>query len=109
MNGLSYTVEGLSASATGKDAGEYTNVITGIPVVKDANGNDVTAQFTVNEVEGTLTITKRNVVMTSASDEKQYDGTPLTNGTVTVTGDGFAEGEGAAYNVTGSQTVFGSS
>lgn len=47
--------------------------------------------------------------MTSATDTKVYDGTPLTNDTITVTGDGFIEGEGATYQVTGSQTVAGSS
>ena len=47
--------------------------------------------------------------MTSASDEKVYNGKPLTNGKVTVSGDGFATGEGATYDVTGSQTVAGSS
>ena len=56
-----------------------------------------------------LTITKRTVVMTSATDSKTYDGTPLTNDEVTVTGDGFAEGEGANFDVTGSQTLVGSS
>ena len=59
--------------------------------------------------DGKLTITPRSVKLTSATDEKVYDGQPLTNGAVTVSGDGFAEGEGAAYNVTGSQTNAGSS
>ncbi|MFS6554537.1 hypothetical protein VPJ68_03375, partial [Parabacteroides distasonis] len=35
--------------------------------------------------------------------------TALTNTTVTAGGDGFAEGEGAVYNVTGSQLDVGSS
>ena len=49
-------------------------------------------------------ITPRNVTLTSATDSKPYDGTPLTNDTVTVGGDGFAQGEGATYTVTGTQT-----
>ena len=57
----------------------------------------------------TLSITKRTVVMTSADSTKVYDGTALTNNTVTVTGDGFVSGEGATYNVTGTQTNIGSS
>ena len=64
---------------------------------------------TVTPTYGTLTITVRTVTMTSATDTKVYDGTALTNSTVTVTGDGFAEGEGATYNVTGTQTLIGSS
>ena len=53
-------------------------------------------------------ILKRDVTFTSATDSKQYDGTALTNGNVEITGDGFAEGEGATFNVTGSITNTGS-
>jgi LPXTG-motif cell wall-anchored protein len=56
-----------------------------------------------------LTVTKRPVTLTSASDEKVYDGDPLTNKTVTVGGEGFVSGEGATYDVTGSQTEVGNS
>lgn len=49
-------------------------------------------------------ITPRDVTLTSATDRKPYDGTPLTNNTVTVGGDGFVDGEGAIYDVTGTQT-----
>ena len=59
--------------------------------------------------DGQLVIEKRKVTLTSASDSKTYDGNALTNDTVTVGGDGFADGEGAAYDVTGSQTVVGES
>ena len=49
-------------------------------------------------------ITPRNVTLTSATDSKEYDGTPLINNGITVGGDGFVKGEGATYNVTGTQT-----
>ena len=71
---------------------------------------DVTENYTFDEsVKGELEVTKRSVVMTSESDSKVYDKTPLTNGTVNITGDGFITGEGAEYTVTGSQTEKGSS
>ena len=54
-------------------------------------------------------ITKRNVTLTSATDSKVYDTTPLTNHNVAVEGDGFVKEEGATYNVTGSQTEKGTS
>ena len=73
---------------------------------QNLNNNFSNVQFTVTD--GELTITKRNVVLTSATASKSYDGTPLTNSEVTVTGDGFASGEGADYHVTGSQTAAGS-
>lgn len=58
------------------------------------------------------TITKRPVTLTSGSDEKKYDGTPLTKNEVTAStgnGVGFVTGEDATYNVTGSQTEVGKS
>ena len=54
-------------------------------------------------------ITKRNVTLTSATDSKVYDKTPLTNSNIAIGGDGFAKLEGASYNVTGSQTNVGDS
>ena len=81
--------------------------MTGTPVVRDADGNDVTAQFLVNTEPGMLTIGRRSVTFTSATASKEYDGDELTATTVTVGGEGFAAGEGAEYSVTGSQTVPG--
>ena len=73
----------------------------------NTNQNFSNVEFVI--VDGTLVISKRTVTLTSASDSKTYDGTALTNDEVTVDGDGFAEGEGATYNVTGTQTEAGSS
>ena len=57
--------------------------------------------------QATYTITPRDVTLTSGSAEKEYDGTALTNNTVTA--EGFVNGEGATYTVTGTQTEVGSS
>ena len=78
-------------------------------MVKDAAGNDVTSEFKVNTVNGKLTVDKRKVTLTSATDSKVYDGTELTSKDVAVSGDGFADGEGASYDVTGTRTAPGSS
>ena len=56
-----------------------------------------------------VTVTKRELTLTSGSDSKEYDGTALTKHTVIVGGDGFVSGEGANYSYTGSQTVAGTS
>ena len=109
FNGKVYTVSGLSASVSGTDADEYTNAVTGTAVVTDAYGKDVTNQFTVNTQDGTLKIKPIEITLKSASDQKQYDGTPLTNSNVTVTKGAFVDGEGYTANVTGSQTLIGSS
>ena len=86
-----------TAYPMGLAAGQFTNT----------NTNFANVEFVVTD--GALTITPRQVILTSATDEKVYDGTPLTNHNVTVSGDGFAAGEGAAYDVTGTQTDKGSS
>ena len=101
-----YTVTGLTAVATGKDAGTYETKITGTAIVTKGDV-DVTDKVIVNVTKGKLTVSKRNVTLTSGSDSKIYNGKPLTNGEVTVTGDGFANGEGATYDVTGTITNVG--
>ena len=108
VDGQKYTVEGLNTSdPKAVNAGEYANTISGTPVVKDANGNDVSSQFAVTLVPGKLEIAKRSVTLTSASDSRVYNGEALTNDDVTVGGDGFVAGEGAVYNVTGTITDAG--
>ena len=57
----------------------------------------------------TVAISPREVTLTSGDASKEYDGNALTNGIVVVGGDGFADGEGATFDVTGSQTDVGSS
>ena len=76
----------------------------------DADGNDVTDQFSNidKSATGTLTITARSVTLTSKSDEKEYDGTPLTSDEITTGGDGFVNGEGCTFDVTGTITNVGS-
>ena len=101
------TIEAV-VEGTITDAGEAENVVKSYKIMR--GDVDVTAGYGEATLKnGTLTVTPRSVIMTSANDEKPYDGTPLTNDTVTVTGDGFIEGEGATYAVTGTQTDAGES
>ena len=93
-------------SVTGTDAGTY---MMGLTPAQFENTNPNFENVTFSVTDGSLQINPRSVKLTSATDEKVYDGQPLTNGVVTVSGDGFVKGEGAAYNVTGSQTNAGSS
>lgn len=106
FNGQKYTLVGLTASASGTDAGTYVVKVTGSAGVKDAKGNDVTSQFAVTTRDGRLEITRRKVVLESASAAKKYDGKPLTAPAVTVSGDGFVDGE-ASPSAAGSITYVG--
>ena len=74
--------------------------------------NYAEGEYAYSDEPEQLIIGKRVLTLTSASDEKPYDGNPLVRNSqadVAVTGDGFAEGEGAVYDITGSQTQAGSS
>ena len=93
--------------AEGTDAGTY-NMELEPGDFKNKSDNFTNVRFEVVE-DGKLEIKKRSVKLTSASDEKVYDGKPLMNETVAVGGDGFADGEGATYDFTGSQTDVGES
>lgn len=62
-----------------------------------ANYSDATAEYT-------LKVTPRPVTLTSETASKPYDGTPLTKPEVTVTGDGFVDGEVTDIKATGSVT-----
>ena len=94
----SYKVKGAAdttyTNVKPSNAGEYTVKATWI----------ATPNCPAISATDDFTISKRNVTLTSATDSKPYDGKPLTNNKVTVDGDGFAQGEGATYHVTGTQT-----
>ena len=79
-------------------------VNAGTVTIKVAGLGNYTGSFTK-----TYKITKRSVTLTSATVSKVYDGSALTNTAITVSGDGFVEGEGASYEVTGTQTEVGNS
>ena len=95
-----------NATAACTDAGT-TDMGLAANQFRNTNGNFSNVTFEVED--GSMTITKRKVTLTSATDEKPYDGTALTNDNVTVSGDGFVSGQGFTANVTGSQTEAGSS
>ena len=103
-----YEVTGLKAEAKGTNFGTYDTVITG-PAIVTKGDVDVTDKVIVNVTKGKLTISKRDVTLTSGSASRVYNKEALTNKEVTVSGDGFAKDEGATYTVTGSQTEVGES
>lgn len=89
--------------------GSWTSATSTAPTLTGVGKIDVkvTAEkkgYETESAEYTIKVTKRDVTLTSATDSKEYDGTPLTNRDVTVGGDGFVTGEGATYNVTGTAT-----
>lgn len=88
-----------NAEATGTDAGTYQMNLKAADF-ENNNNNFKTVKFVVTD--GSLTINKRDITFTSGSAEKPYDGTSLTNNSVTITKGSFADGEGATYEAVGS-------
>ncbi len=104
-----HKIAAIETVGSGVDAGTYEWFSGHNAQIDDGNGHNVTKNYQISYAAKTMTITKRNVTLTSASAEKVYDGNPLANDKVTVGGDRFAEGEGATYAVTGRQTDAGES
>ena len=97
-------VKEIKATGSVTNAGSVANTITFTPdkeTFKDGN-------YAITKTEGTLTINKRSVLLTSQSATKTYDGSALTRPAVTITGDGFVPGELAKAEATGSITKVGS-
>lgn len=103
----------LDAATKGSitDAGELlAEVDASTIVIRNAAGEDVTAQFAnVTCGKAPLIVTKRPVTVTSATDSKVYDGAALTKHEAMVTAGSLVEGESFGYDFTGAQTAVGTS
>ena len=89
---------GSEIEMTKKDVGTYTFALQN----KFVNIND-NFEITFLAVDGEITINPRELILTSATKEKAYDGTELTAQEVSVTTregasyDGFVQGEGVDF------------
>ena len=105
--GNDYLVVTITGSQT--NAGYSANVVTDVKVMNGTGSSaiDVTASYTMGtHKNGTLTVTKAPVTITTGSASKAYDGTALTaTGSIS----GIVTGESCTFTVTGTQTFVGSS
>ena len=81
----------MTASIT--EAGVVDNTFT--VTVYDEYGNDVTHKYKITKETGSLTVHPKPITIITATDGKSYDGTPLENGSYTVTDDEGNEGQAA--------------
>ena len=96
-NGDVLTVN-INGSITHVAESDVTNEITSYTIMHGTTDMMTEGCYTVTTTNGKLTVTCRNITLTSGDASKTYDGTPLSNETVEVTGDGFVSGEGATYS-----------
>ena len=92
-----------SASGTITNAGTTNNVPN--VVIKDANGNDVTSNYTVTKKNGTLTVNKRPITVTADSASKTYDGTALTKKTYKLTSGSLVSGDTLVISFSSTSTI----
>ncbi len=99
--------DGVTISYKVVGNGEWTTDVPKVKDVADSTTVQVKAEKAGYETatnEYTLTVTPRNVTLTSESATKAYDGTPLTRPDVTIGGDGFVAGEVTNIKATGTVT-----
>ncbi|MBQ6326532.1 MAG: leucine-rich repeat protein [Clostridia bacterium] len=92
---------GVSWYAAGTDVGGYTGTFTGTPVVTNAQGDDLTANYTFKYLDSSmLHIVRRDIAgaeIALSQDECVYDGTAKTPEVTSVTLDGVALQAGTDY------------
>ena len=100
------SIESVTVTGSQTAVGEGANVPSAA-VIKNGD-DDVTVNYDITYVNGTLKVTKKVVTITADSDTKVYDGTPLTKESYTVSG--LEEGDRIdSVTITGSRIVAGES
>ena len=101
VEGNTYTVSGLMTSnPSGKDVCDKTNAISGTAVVKDAAGNNVTAQFDITKTNGSLTINPARITIKAEDKTKVYDNNVETDPELTAEVTGVPEkGDTPVYSL----------
>ncbi|MBQ4108848.1 MAG: hypothetical protein IJC80_05560, partial [Clostridia bacterium] len=97
---IEYTYTGSQTTA-GKGSNTF-----GV-AIKDANGVNVTHNYTVTTVFGELEVFKRPITVATSDESKVYDGTPLTNTELNLLIGELVAGHTFVPAATGSQTEVG--
>ena len=85
-----YTLVTATSSATATDVTvEDVAATCDTLVIRNAEGQDVTEKLKIRYVNGTIKVNPRPVTVIAASDQKVYDGMPLTNAAYAVLDGGY--------------------
>jgi len=109
MNGKLKSGHVAEVSFTGKQTGvgESENRFT--VTIFDQQGADVTDEYDLECIYGTLTVNKRPILLTTASQTKMYDGTTLENHEWALGGNtSIVDGHNLIVETVGAQTEVGS-
>jgi hypothetical protein len=92
---------GATCSGSQTEVGFTTCSVADIVVQR--NGEAMSENYDITVVPATLMVSKRDVILTSASRSWTYDGTVHSAPEVAVTGSGFVDGEGADFTFVAGQ------
>ena len=102
------TLDSVTVTGSQLYPGSSSNTAGGA-MIKDAGGNNVTGNYAITYVNGTLgvTVAEIEITVTANSDSKEYDGTPLINNGWDLTSGTLAAGDSLVVTVVGSRTDAG--
>ena len=80
-----------------------------IKITSGVNQEDVTSNYYITTVPGTITILPKSISITSKTAEKKYNGQALVDNTVVEEPELVNDSQVISYNFTGSQTSIGTS
>lgn len=109
INSHRYRIFGVTQKAVGIHVGNYPAEEQGTVVVTDCYGNDVTRNFAVTTILGTLTVLPRKVKILSASVTQEYNGRKLECAERYFEGDDFLPCEVPTITFESSQCIVGQS
>jgi hypothetical protein len=95
----------VSFPATITDVGSVSNRM--VISINSPEGYDTKSLYTITKTYGSLSITPREITVTTESAEKTYDGTALTKDAFSISKGTLVAGENLTLSVTGSQTEVG--
>lgn len=106
IEGVDYSVSGLSAEGSGVNVGTYPVTISGSAEVRNDNRDAVTDHFHIETVSGTLTITPRDISDATVSLEGEliYNGSEQIQA-ITVYAGGRRLTENTDYSVSGNKAT----
>ena len=98
----------VPVSFEGGITGVGESSLKGVFAVKNGE-SDVTDNYEITVVPGRLVVKPRPITLTAGSDTKEYDGTPLTKNSYSISSGSLVKGHTLALTISGSQTKVGSS
>lgn len=98
----------VAVSCSGSIVGVGSGHVNGVFAVKNGEA-DVSANYDITVVPGTLTVRPRAITLTAASAEREFDGNALSADSFSVSAGSLVEGHTVTATVVGSQTKVGSS